>query len=163
MDSLATIDYVIIFVYMAGVLIIGSYFGKYVSSTGDLFLAGRSLPFWAIGMSIVVSDIGAIDLIGGAGGAYDRGIAQANFDWIGSVPALLVAAFIFVPYYWRAGVYTLPEFIGRRYNSAARWLLCVGIAAVYGADAVDFIVDFFGFSEHRFGLGLHRSGFGALR
>jgi len=123
MQSLATIDYVIIIVYMASVLMIGSYFGKYVKSTGDLFLAGRSLPFWAIGMSIVVSDIGALDLIGGAGGAYDRGIAQANFDWIGSVPALLLAAFIFVPYYWRAGVYTLPEFIGRRYNAAARWLL----------------------------------------
>ncbi len=123
MGALATIDYVIIVVYMLGVLSIGSYFGKYVSSTGDLFLAGRSLPFWAIGMSIVVSDIGALDLIGGAGGAYDRGIAQANFDWIGSVPALLLAAFIFVPYYWRAGVYTLPEFIGRRYNAGARWLL----------------------------------------
>ncbi|MCA9216053.1 MAG: sodium/solute symporter [Planctomycetales bacterium] len=120
---LAPIDYVIIVVYMAGVLFIGSYFGKYVSSTGDLFLAGRSLPFWAIGMSIVVSDIGALDLIGGAGGAYDRGIAQANFDWLGSVPALLLAAFIFVPYYWRAGVYTLPEFIGRRYNGLARWML----------------------------------------
>jgi len=123
MNELAVIDYVIIVVYMAGVLFIGSYFGRYVKSSGDLFLAGRSLPFWAIGMSIVVSDIGALDLIGGAGGAYDRGIAQANFDWIGSVPALLVAAFIFVPYYWRAGVYTLPEFIGRRYNGAARWLL----------------------------------------
>ncbi len=123
MDQLAVIDYVIIGVYMAGVLFIGSYFGKYVSTTGDLFLAGRSLPFWAIGMSIVVSDIGALDMIGGAGGAYDRGIAQANFDWLGSVPALLLAAFIFVPYYWRAGVYTLPEFIGRRYNAAARWLL----------------------------------------
>lgn len=57
MDQLAVIDYVIIGVYMAGVLFIGSYFGKYVSTTGDLFLAGRSLPFWAIGMSIVVSDI----------------------------------------------------------------------------------------------------------
>jgi len=123
MNSLAPIDYVIIIAYMAGVLCVGSYFGRYVHSAGDLFLAGRSLPFWAIGMSIVVSDIGALDLIGGAGGAYDRGIAQANFDWIGSVPALLLAAFIFVPYYWRAGVYTLPEFIGRRYNGAARWLL----------------------------------------
>ena len=123
MDALATIDYVIIAVYMAGVLFIGSYFGKYISTTGDYLLAGRSLPFWAIGMSIVVSDIGALDLIGGAGGAYDRGIAQANFDWIGSVPALLLAAFLFVPYYWRAGVYSLPEFIGRRYNAAARWLL----------------------------------------
>lgn len=123
MHELASIDYLIIAVYMAGVLFVGSYFSKYVGSTGDLFLAGRSLPFWAIGMSIVVSDIGAIDLITGAGAAYERGIAQANFDWIGSVPALLIAAFIFVPYYWRAGVYTLPEFLGRRYNGATRWLL----------------------------------------
>ena len=123
MNELASIDYVIIVVYMAGVLFIGTYLGKYVKTSGDLFLAGRSLPFWAIGMSIVVSDIGALDLMSGAGAAYDRGIAQANWDWIGSVPALLLAAFIFVPYYWRAGVYTLPEFIGRRYNSAARMLL----------------------------------------
>ena len=123
MHQLASIDYVIIGVYMVGVLFVGTYFAKYVHSTGDLFLAGRSLPFWAIGMSIVVSDIGALDLIAGAGAAYRRGIAQANFDWIGSVPALLIAAFIFVPYYWRAGVYTLPEFIGRRYNGFTRWIL----------------------------------------
>jgi len=120
--KLITVDYVIIGVYMVGVLYIGMYFAKYIHSSGDFFLAGRALPFWAIGMSVVVSDIGAIDLITGAGAAYDRGIAQANFDWIGSVPALLVAAFIFVPYYWRAGVYTLPEFLGRRYNSATRWV-----------------------------------------
>ncbi|MEO2050098.1 MAG: sodium/solute symporter [Pirellulales bacterium] len=107
---------------MIGVLYIGSYFAKYIHSTSDFFLAGRALPFWAIGMSIVVSDIGAIDLITGAGAAYDRGIAQANFDWIGSVPAILIAAFIFLPYYWRAGVYTLPEFLGRRYNAATRWI-----------------------------------------
>lgn len=123
MNELIAIDYVVIGVYMAGVLVIGTYFGKYVNSADDLFLAGRSLPFWAIGMSIVVSDIGAIDMMTGAGAAYDRGIAQANFDWIGSAPALLLAAFIFVPYYWRAGVYTLPEFLGRRYNGATRWVL----------------------------------------
>ncbi|MCA9232245.1 MAG: sodium/solute symporter [Planctomycetales bacterium] len=122
MGELQSIDYLIIGTYMLGVLSIGSYFAKYIHSTGDFFLAGRALPFWAIGMSIVVTDIGAIDLLTGAGAAYDRGIAQANFDWIGSVPALLLAAFIFVPYYWRAGVYTLPEFLGRRYNSATRWV-----------------------------------------
>jgi SSS family solute:Na+ symporter len=123
MHDLASIDYAVIVVYMTGVLFIGSYFARFVHSTGDLFLAGRSLPFWAIGMSIVVSDIGAVDLITGADAAYQRGIAQANFDWIGSVPALLIAAFVFVPYYWRAGVYTLPEFLGRRYNGLTRWLL----------------------------------------
>lgn len=121
--GLHPIDYIIIGAYLIGVLLVGTYYARFVRSSGDLFLAGRSLPFWAIGMSVVVSDIGAFDLVSGAGGAYGRGIAQGNFDWIGSVPALLLAAFVFIPYYWRAGVYTLPEFIGRRYNSAARWML----------------------------------------
>ncbi len=123
--SLASIDYLIIVVYMIGVLAIGTFFGKYVHSAGDFFLGGKSLPFWAIGMSIVVSDIGAIDMISGAGGAYKYGIAQANFDWIGSMPAMVIAAFVFLPYYWRAGVYTIPEFLGRRYNSAVQVIQAV--------------------------------------
>jgi SSS family solute:Na+ symporter len=52
-------------------------------------------------------------------------MAQANFDWLGSMPALLIAAFVFVPLYWRAGVYTIPEFLGRRYNEAVRLFLAV--------------------------------------
>ena len=123
--TLASIDYVIILFYMVGVLAIGTFFGKYVHSAGDFFLGGKALPFWAIGMSIVVSDIGAIDMISGAGGAYKYGIAQANFDWIGSMPAMIVAAFVFIPYYWRAGVYTIPEFLGRRYNSAVQVIQAV--------------------------------------
>jgi SSS family solute:Na+ symporter len=76
-------------------------------------------------MSIVVSDIGATDFIAVAGGTYRYGLAQANFDWLGSMPALLVAAFLFIPYYWRAGVYTIPEFVGRRYNESVQMLLAV--------------------------------------
>jgi len=119
-SGLAGIDYTIVLLYIGGVVAIGSYFGKYVHSMDDLFLAGKSLPFWAVGMSIVVSDIGAIDFVSGAGGAYKYGIAQANFDWIGSMPACIVAALIFIPYYWRAGVYTIPEFLGKRYNTAVQ-------------------------------------------
>jgi SSS family solute:Na+ symporter len=117
---MASIDYVIVIAYILGTVLIGSYFGRYIHSAGDFFLAGRALPFWAIGMSVVVSDIGALDMITGSGGTYKYGVAQANFDWIGSMPAALVAAFIFIPYYWRAGVYTIPEFLGRRYNSAVQ-------------------------------------------
>ena len=125
-NGLASIDYVIVIAYILGTVLIGSYFARYIHSAGDFFLAGRALPFWAIGMSIVVSDIGAIDMITGSGGTYKYGVAQANFDWIGSMPAALVAAFIFIPYYWRAGVYTIPEFLGRRYNSAVQ-LIQAGI------------------------------------
>ena len=123
--NLAGIDVAIILVYMLGVLVIGAFFGRYVKSGGDFFLAGKALPFWAIGMSIVVSDIGATDMVAGAGGVYEFGMAQANFDWIGSVPATLIAAFLFIPFYWRSGVYTIPEFLGRRYNGAVQLLQAV--------------------------------------
>lgn len=123
--GLAAIDYGIVLVYLAGVLVLGTYFGRYVKTAGDFFIAGRALPFWAVGMSIVVSDIGATDFIAVAGGTYEYGLAQANFDWLGSMPALLIAAFLFIPYYWRAGVYTIPEFVGRRYNETVQFLLAV--------------------------------------
>jgi SSS family solute:Na+ symporter len=123
--GLAAIDYGIVLVYLGGVLVLGTYFGRYVETARDFFVAGRALPFWAVGMSIVVSDIGATDFIAVAGGTYRYGLAQANFDWLGSMPALLVAAFLFIPYYWRAGVYTIPEFVGRRYNESVQMLLAV--------------------------------------
>jgi len=119
-QSLATIDIVIVLMYMGGVFFLGTFFAKYVKNAGDFFVASRALPFWAIGMSIVVSDIGAMDFVAVAGSAYTDGIAVANFDWIGSMPAMVFAAFIFVPYFWRSGVYTIPEWLGRRYSAAVQ-------------------------------------------
>lgn len=131
--GLAGIDYAIVLVYLLGSLVIGTWFARWVSSPSDLFLAGKGLPFWAVGMSIVVTDIGATDFIAVAGGTYRYGLAQANFDWVGSMPALLVAAFLFVPFFWRSGVYTIPEFLGRRYNEAVRFslALCWGLILVW--------------------------------
>ena len=114
------IDTLTILFYLVGMLVLGGFFKRYVHNPEDYFLAGRLLPFWAIGMSMVVTDIGATDFVGVAGQAYRFGIAIANFDWLGSVPGMLLAAFIFVPYYWRAGVYTIPEYLGRRYNIYVR-------------------------------------------
>ena len=56
--GLAGIDTTIVLLYLAGVLAIGTYFGRFVKNAGDFFIAGKALPFWAVGMSIVVSDIG---------------------------------------------------------------------------------------------------------
>ncbi|MFM1921905.1 MAG: hypothetical protein RLZZ303_3539 [Candidatus Hydrogenedentota bacterium] len=121
-QQLTAIDITIVATYMLGTFILGNFFGKYVNSAGDFFVAGKALPFWAIGMSIVVTDIGATDFIATAGAGYTYGIAAANFDWMGSMPAMVFAAFLFVPYYWRAGVFTIPEFLGRRYNAAVQVL-----------------------------------------
>jgi SSS family solute:Na+ symporter len=117
---LGGIDYFVVVMYMAGIMLLGLYFKKFVHSSQDYFLAGRMMPFWAIGMSVVVSDIGAQDFVAVSGQAYRFGISVGNFDWIGSVPAMLLAAFIFVPYFWKAGLYTIPEYLGKRYNDAVR-------------------------------------------
>ena len=120
--ALSGIDFTVVLIYLVGILIIGFYFKKFVHSSEDYFLGGKMLPFWAIGMSLVVTDIGAVDFVGAAGQAYRYGIVVANFDWLGSVPGMILAAFIFIPYYWRSGVYTIPEYMGRRYNKGVRSL-----------------------------------------
>ncbi len=141
---LTGIDYFIVIAYIIGIMVLGFYFRRYVASSEDYFLGGRSLPFWAIGMSIVVSDIGAMDFVGVSGQAYRYGISVGNFDWIGSVPAMLLAAFIFIPYFWRGGMYTIPEYLGRRYNRHVRtiasltWItfFAVDLGVLFWASAV---------------------------
>lgn len=118
--ALSGIDYVVVIMYLFGVLTLGFFFKKFVHSSQDYFLGGKMLPFWAIGMSLVVTDIGAVDFVGAAGQAYRFGMVVANFDWLGSVPGMMLAAFIFIPYYWRSGVYTIPEYMGRRFNMGVR-------------------------------------------
>ncbi|OHB67807.1 MAG: hypothetical protein A2Y77_10490 [Planctomycetes bacterium RBG_13_62_9] len=101
-------------------MMLGLYFARFVRSADDFFLSGKSLPFWAVGMSIVATDISAMDFVGVSGQSYRFGMAVGNFDWLGSVPAMLLAAFIFIPYFWKAGLYTIPEYLGRRYNDYVR-------------------------------------------
>ena len=114
------IDLFIVIAYLVAIPIFGVYFKKYVKTEEDYFLAGKMLPWWVISMSIIGTNIGAYDYMGAAGGAYRFGIAQANYEWIGAIPAMVLAALLFVPYYWKAGVYTVPEFLGKRYNTAVR-------------------------------------------
>ena len=142
--QLSGIDLFIVLLYLGGMLFLGGFFKKYVNSSQDYFLGGKMLPFWAIGMSIVVSDIGALDFVGVTGQAYRYGIAVANFDWLGSMPAMMLAAFIFIPYYWRAGVYTIPEYLGKRFNDSVRtieafiWVLFMAfdLGIIFWASAV---------------------------
>jgi SSS family solute:Na+ symporter len=111
--------------YLVGTIVLGLKLSKNISTGKDLFLAGRALPWWAVGFSLVATDIGGTDIIGVGGAAYVHGLAVGNFEWIGCVPAMIVAAFIFIPLFWRAGVYTIPEFLERRYNASVRSALAI--------------------------------------
>ncbi len=123
--TLQTIDIVLIVVYLIFVTGAGLWLSRGVRSSKDFFLAGRSLPWWAVGMSLVVSDIGAKDMVGLAGDAYRYGIVMMNFDFIGCAFPVLVAAFLFMPFFWMAGVFTIPEYLGRRYNVYVRMIFAL--------------------------------------
>ena len=123
--SVHWIDITLIFVYLVGIAVFGYMFHKKIKTSQDYFLAGRSLSWWIIGMSIIGTNIGSNDYVGGAGGAYRIGIAQANFEWIGAIPAMVLAAIVFIPFYWRAGVFSIPEYLGRRYSQPVRVISAV--------------------------------------
>lgn len=114
------LDLGIIVAYLATIIFVGIRLGGKVKTAHDFFLAGRSLTFWIIGLSIIGTNIGADSYVGASGNAYLVGIAQANFEWIGAIPAMIVASLIFIPLYWKAGVYSIPEYLGLRYNQAVR-------------------------------------------
>ncbi|MBI2477806.1 MAG: sodium/solute symporter, partial [Planctomycetia bacterium] len=118
-------DYAVIALYLISTITVGIVIGMRMKTGEDFFLAGRRLPWWAIGMSLVATDIGGTDIIGVGGAAFDHGMAVANFEWIGCIPAMIVGAFVFIPFFYRAGVYTIPEFLERRYNAGVRSVMAV--------------------------------------
>jgi len=129
MGKLTVFDYSIVALYLIATMVIGVWVSRYIKTGREFFLAGRSLPWWAVGMSLVATDIGGTDLIGVGGATYRHGLALANFEWIGCVPAMIVAAFVFMPHFWRIGITTIPEFLERRFDVrirtavAACWLV----------------------------------------
>jgi SSS family solute:Na+ symporter len=96
-------------------------------SSGDAagyFLAGRNAGWFVIGASLFASNIGSEHLVGLAGTGARSGVAVGQFEILASL-ILLVLAWVFVPFYMRSGVFTMPEFLERRYSSAARWYLAL--------------------------------------
>ena len=98
-------------------------------STKDYFLAGRNVGWFAIGASLFASNVGSEHIVGLAGAGASTGMAMAHWElhsWV-----LIMLAWIFVPFYYKSGVYTMPEFLERRFNSTARWILSLVSLAAY--------------------------------
>ena len=119
------LDLAIIVGYVVLIIVVGIRLAGRVNSAHEYFLAGRGLAWWVIGLSIIGTNIGADSYVGASGNAYNVGVAQANFEWIGAIPAMIICSLIFIPLYWRAGVYSIPEYLGLRYNQAVRMLAAV--------------------------------------
>ncbi|MDP4709561.1 MAG: sodium:solute symporter [Saprospiraceae bacterium] len=124
MTVLATIDWIIILLYFVVILGIAWWVIRQQSTTSDdYFLAGRNLGWFVVGASIFASNIGSEHLVGLAGSGATDGVALAHYElhaW-----CLLVLGWLLAPFYIRSNVFTMPEFLEKRFNSTARWVLSI--------------------------------------
>lgn len=118
--GLNNIDYLIIIVYLVGIIWYGIKKGKRQNSE-DYFLAGRNMIWPIVGISLFAANIGSNTLIGLASDAYQTNVAVYNYEWMAAVVLVFFAVF-FLPFYLKSKVYTMPEFIERRYDSRSRYL-----------------------------------------
>jgi SSS family solute:Na+ symporter len=125
-NRLATLDWVMIGAYFALVFLIAYFVSRRGAreSAEGYFLGSRNAGWVVIGASLFASNIGSEHLVGLAGSGAARGLAVGHFEILASL-ILLVLGWFFVPFYLRSGVYTMPEFLERRYSPAARWYLAV--------------------------------------
>lgn len=123
MARIHVVDLLVIGLYFAVVLGIGYWAARRKKNeSADYFLAGRDVGWLAVGASLFASNIGSEHLVGLAGTGAASGLAVGHFEWLATL-ILLLLGWVFVPFYLRSGVYTMPEFLERRYNAASRWYL----------------------------------------
>ena len=127
--TLAPVDLAIIGIYFALVFGIGFYFATRERTSEDYFLASRNIGWFAIGASLFVSNISTEHFIGLAGSGASSGLAVGHFEWLASL-ILLLLGWVFVPFYLRSNVFTMPEFLERRFNrSCATYLASISVIA----------------------------------
>src|SRR5258707_1789687 len=114
--GLTTIDWVIMAVYFAFVLGIGAALKRYMKTSADFFLAGRSIPAWVAGLAFISANLGAQEVIGmGASGAK-YGILTSHFYWIGAIPAMVFVGIFMMPFYYGSRAPFVPAYFRLRFH-----------------------------------------------
>ena len=127
---LRTIDWTIMVVYFVFVLGIGAVLKRYVKTSTDFFLAGRSIPAWVAGLAFLSANLGAQEVIGmGASGAK-YGIATSHFYWIGAIPAMVFVGVFMMPFYYGSRARSVPEYLRLRFDEKTRGLNAVSFAVM---------------------------------
>jgi len=129
MTSLTAVDWAVIAAYCVLLLVIVLVALRKQKTTTDYFLAGRNIGFFAIGASIFATNIGSEHIVGLAGQGATTGLAMAHYELHAWIVVLL--AWVFVPFYYQAGVFTMPEFLERRFGPRPRWILSLVSLAAY--------------------------------
>jgi SSS family solute:Na+ symporter len=125
------IDVLVFFGFIISVVSVGILKSRKEETGEDYFLAGRGLFWWLIGFSLIAANISTEQFVGMSGNAASHvGLAIASYEWMAAI-TLVVVAFAFLPYFLRAGIFTMPEFLEVRYNATARTIMATATIFIY--------------------------------
>ncbi len=134
MHTLQTADYIVFFIYFIAISVYGYYIyhrkRSATTSSKDFFLAEGSLTWWAIGASLIASNISAEHFIGMSGSGFALGLAISTYEWMAAATLIIVAIFI-IPVYLKNKIVTMPQFLSRRYNDKVSTIMAVFWLLVY--------------------------------
>jgi SSS family solute:Na+ symporter len=132
--SLSTIDTVVVIVYAIFIFGLAQWVSRekagHEKDTSDYFLASKSLPWWAIGASLIAANISAEQIVGMSGSGYALGLAIASYEWMAALTLLIVGKF-FLPIFLKNKIYTMPQFLEQRYGKVLPVIMAVFWLALY--------------------------------
>src|ERR1700730_4330794 len=132
--TLSTLDTAIVCGYAVCIFVLAQWVsrekGTHKKNAQDYFLASRALPWWAIGTSLIAANISAEQIIGMSGSGYVIGLGIASYEWMAALTLIIVGKF-FLPVFLKNGIYTMPEFLQRRYSPSVRSVMAVFWLGVY--------------------------------
>ncbi len=130
MVSLRGVDIAIVTIYFVMVLGIGFYLKNFTKSGEDFFLAGREMTAWVAGLSFVSANLGALELLGWAGNAYQYGILAAHWYWVGAIPAMLFLGIVMMPFYYISKTHSVPGYLQLRFGRPTSALSAASFAVM---------------------------------
>src|SRR6476661_1956755 len=132
------VDYTIVLTYFAVVLGVGFAAKRYIKSSLDYFLSGRSLPAWITGLAFISANLGATEVLGMAANGAQYGIATVNYYWIGAIPAMVFLGLVMMPFYYGSKVRSVPEYLLQRFSSSSHkfnsWTFAIGTILIAGVN-----------------------------
>src|SRR5437588_10622387 len=128
--NLTIIDWLIMLVYFVFVLGIGFVLKRYMKTSTDFFLAGRSIPAWVCGLAFISANLGAQEVIGMAASGAKYGVATSHFYWIGAIPAMIFVGVFMMPLYYGSRARSVPEYLRLRFDEKTRALNALSFAVM---------------------------------
>jgi SSS family solute:Na+ symporter len=127
---LGTIDWVIMGVYFVIVLGVGYTLRRYMKTSADYFLSGRSIPAWVAGLAFLSANLGAQEVIGMAASGAKYGMATSHFYWVGAIPAMVFLGIFMIPFYYGSQARSVPEYLKLRFDEKTRALNAISFATM---------------------------------